>query len=1313
MWRETGSGGGGGADGGNNSSGWLSNLFGGLLATSAATPPPPPPPLTRSPPRRRFTLDELRALCATLGETSASRPQQPTPAAEVEAVRALAEYVLWADQHGDDPPGILDTLLEHNVMRLLARALSRPRPLPSSSAEVARQVLQTVGIVVQSVRSPAALYLLLSGGRVNALLDAVDLDLLDGDDESLGHYASLIKTLALRLDPATVPFFLVLGVGGGGGEAGLDLAAAAAEAEAEEAAPGKARTRRREGGAAAEQDDQDEEEEQQEQDDGAANKARARRLAAMAHDARFPLYTRAIALAHHRDGMVRAAARTVTLCVFGVREQQQQQQAHDDASNPPPPAAGMGNAAAAAAAAAGLTAAALSRVGSPSPFPIDSSGAPLTYDDDQDGEEEEEEGKEGRRAAAAAATLAAAAALAEAAPRRPRPPPHHPDVTAFVTLAPAARGYFDELAAYLSRQAIVLDGTLQSAAASVDALFVGRGEEGGGGAQAAAGNTSSFSRLQQAAQASLSELDSHLAEVEDVASYAGDVAAVAAPPVARALGAALWRGVVEPLLLAPLAAAGGERGATAAAPAATTTTPLPLCPTTALYVCERLLQLVTDEALAHRLIAALLHPRVLPGLLAAASGGGGGGGDSDSDAAPPLLSSAVAAARRSHFALRLIVAAITCRHASPRLLSGLLGAPAPKSMSAAAKGAGAAGGGGGSGGGNDDSDGGPKSLPTLVREVDEAIARVLPGAPGNASTPYPSSFPPPAQAARDATRSPLLGALTAALSSPAAPPAAVALAAFALHELGAGCDAPPDDAHADAAEAASLAAVDAAQAALARALERGMWPDAAAPLVASDWPAARERALRPRGSLLRASAEALLCAPHAQPMLAACAPAPSGWVPLGLGGGGGGGQRASASPDHGRYGSGSRRRTPLPPRVAGDDDDDDDEGSGHNKSRRAANGLSSSSPRPCSRASSAAALGLPPSAAAQRAHAAAAAALASAPAPPALPHHSRSAREALAMAAACGRLCAALQAADLLRAGVIPLAAPHLPPDAAAVNAAAASSSLSSADALSGSGLQEGQMLAGIDPRTAAPCLVSFAPGRERRVLLTVAGGVWGGEGAGGSSSTTTPLAVLADPGQGTAEEQLQQQQQSATVLSVAPLVSAEPSPDPNVARWLHVHVRPSARGLLRAARAAGGAGGGGAGGGSGGMAGAGKRGGLVVAARALADGHWVLAFAHGDAAAAAAGMLNAQAARVRQALAAALAPVVGLEGGEAAAAVGSPPAAAAVSAGNEEERDAVDAAGASGEIEPAGVAEAAATPLPEDEEDEKDDADADGKGTV
>ena len=43
----------------------------------------------------------------------------------------------------------------------------------------------------------------------------------------------------------------------------------------------------------------------------------------------------------------------------------------------------------------------------------------------------------------------------------------------------------------------------------------------------------------------------------------------------------------------------------------------------------------------------------------------------------------------------------------------------------------------------------------------------------------------------------------------------------------------------------------------------------------------------------------------------------------------------------------------------------------------------------------------------------------------------------------------------------------------------------------------------------------------------------------------------------------------SGVIASLAPLTGAVPTVDKNVSKWLHVHVRPSVRGLLRVLRTA------------------------------------------------------------------------------------------------------------------------------------------------
>lgn len=186
---------------------------------------------------KRFTLEELRDLYGVLIRnpvvTEANR------AVVVETIRSIAEYMIWGDQH---EPRLFDFFLENNIMLYLQHVLMQPA---NRTGEVAKQVLQTLSIIIQNVRSETAVFFLFSNNHINNI---VDLDFDFEDDEVLGYYISFLKTISLKLNPGTVHFFIN------------------------------------------------------------ANKD---------HKG-FPLYTRAIQLAHNREGMVRAAVRTLTLHVYSV-----------------------------------------------------------------------------------------------------------------------------------------------------------------------------------------------------------------------------------------------------------------------------------------------------------------------------------------------------------------------------------------------------------------------------------------------------------------------------------------------------------------------------------------------------------------------------------------------------------------------------------------------------------------------------------------------------------------------------------------------------------------------------------------------------------------------------------------------------------------------------------------------------------------------------------------------------------------------------------------------------------------------------------
>lgn len=194
------------------------------------------------PTQRKFTLDELRDLYSLLIRNPVVT--ESNKAVVVETIRAIAEFMIWGDQN---EPRIFDYLLENNIMTYLHKILLQPS---NRSGDVAKQVLQTLSIIIQNVRSETAIFFLFSNNHINNI---VDLDFDFDDEEVLGFYVSFLKTISLKLNPSTVHFFLV------------------------------------------------------DSDGGPAARA-----------PKFPLYTRATRLAHNREGMVRAAVRTITLNVFSV-----------------------------------------------------------------------------------------------------------------------------------------------------------------------------------------------------------------------------------------------------------------------------------------------------------------------------------------------------------------------------------------------------------------------------------------------------------------------------------------------------------------------------------------------------------------------------------------------------------------------------------------------------------------------------------------------------------------------------------------------------------------------------------------------------------------------------------------------------------------------------------------------------------------------------------------------------------------------------------------------------------------------------------
>ncbi|MEW5299570.1 MAG: hypothetical protein WDW36_002571 [Sanguina aurantia] len=188
--------------------------------------------------REKYSAVELRNLYDVLQRnalvTDANR------ALVVETIRSVAEFIIWGDQN---EPKVFDFFLENNIMLYLHTVLLQSPA--NRSGEVAKQVLQTLSIIIQNVRSETGIFFLFSNNHINNIVEVrFDFE----DEEVLGYYISFLKTISLKLNKRTVQFFFDL-------KAGMTT---------------------------------------------------------------FPLYSEACKFAHHKEGMVRAGVRTLTLNVYSV-----------------------------------------------------------------------------------------------------------------------------------------------------------------------------------------------------------------------------------------------------------------------------------------------------------------------------------------------------------------------------------------------------------------------------------------------------------------------------------------------------------------------------------------------------------------------------------------------------------------------------------------------------------------------------------------------------------------------------------------------------------------------------------------------------------------------------------------------------------------------------------------------------------------------------------------------------------------------------------------------------------------------------------
>ncbi|KAI1302424.1 hypothetical protein EDD11_005615 [Mortierella claussenii] len=134
----------------------------------------------------------IRSLCEQLQRFSGDANEDSL----ISCLKELTQLLIWGDQHD---PLLLEHFFEQNVHEHFLKILESKH-----NGSLIVQVLQTLNIMFENVRSQESLYFLLSNNYVNRII-CLKYDF--SNDEILAYYIYLLRTLSFKLSKDTIYFF--------------------------------------------------------------------------------------------------------------------------------------------------------------------------------------------------------------------------------------------------------------------------------------------------------------------------------------------------------------------------------------------------------------------------------------------------------------------------------------------------------------------------------------------------------------------------------------------------------------------------------------------------------------------------------------------------------------------------------------------------------------------------------------------------------------------------------------------------------------------------------------------------------------------------------------------------------------------------------------------------------------------------------------------------------------------------------------------------------------------------------------------------
>ncbi|KAL4564337.1 hypothetical protein LXL04_028397 [Taraxacum kok-saghyz] len=139
----------------------------------------------------RFTLDELRYLTDQLMKIQVVN--EVNKDFVIEALRSIAELITYGDQHDAN---FFEFFMEKQIMGEFVRILKI-----SKNVIVSVQLLQTMSIMIQNLKSDHSIYYLFSNEHINALI-TYSFDFRN--EELLSYYISFLRAISGKLNKNTI-----------------------------------------------------------------------------------------------------------------------------------------------------------------------------------------------------------------------------------------------------------------------------------------------------------------------------------------------------------------------------------------------------------------------------------------------------------------------------------------------------------------------------------------------------------------------------------------------------------------------------------------------------------------------------------------------------------------------------------------------------------------------------------------------------------------------------------------------------------------------------------------------------------------------------------------------------------------------------------------------------------------------------------------------------------------------------------------------------------------------------------------------------